>query len=83
MYRLGCGAWRGEIEHFRVRDEFLLQFCLCIGRRVGGCCSVVWGLGFFMNSAERLYRGRISEMSYQDCGWMEKGGFWVVLIFSP
>lgn len=21
-----------------------------------------------MNSAERLYRGRISEMSYQDCG---------------
>lgn len=32
-----------------------------------------------MNSAERLYRGRISEISYQDCGRVdgEKGDWWI------
>lgn len=36
-----------------------------------------------MNSAERLYRGRISEMSYQDCGWMDGERGIGGLIFLP
>lgn len=82
MDRLGCGAWRGEIEHFRVRDEFLLHFCFL--QRWACRWLLLCGLGFFMNSAERLYRGRISEMSYQDCGRVDgERGVLGCVIFSP
>lgn len=74
MYRLGCGACRGEIEHSRVQDEFVVHFLLL--HRWACRWLLLCGLGFFMNSAERLYRGRISEISYQyrGLGSMEKGG---------